>query len=147
MEVKEVRSLGALASRSWVPRMPEPPGSHFLPLPSRPWQGWGKGQSIPARGQKLGSWNHDLRSQAEIQFELCAEGISLLFLFFFFELWHSHKQRYPLPQQLHHVRLLPLPFWFCCWMPEGLGGVGGEDLAHAPPPSERAAALGFLLSG
>lgn len=67
--------------------------------------------------------------------------------FFFFELWHSHKQRYPLPQQLHHVRLLPLPFWFCCWMPEGLGGVGGEDLAHAPPPSERAAALGFLLSG
>lgn len=33
---------------------------------------------------------------------------------------------------LHHIQLLPLPFWFCCWVPEGLGVV--EDLAHAAAP-------------
>lgn len=126
MEVKEVRSLGALASRSWVPRMPEPPGSHFLPLPSRPWQGWGKGQSIPARGQKLGSWNHDLRSQAEIQFELCAEGISLLFLFFFLNFGTHTSSVTPSPSSCIMFGSSHCPFGFAAGCQRAWGAWGGR---------------------
>lgn len=73
--------------------------------------------------------------------------------FFFWTLALAQVACISLPApSLHHIQLLPLPFWFCCWVPEGLGVV--EDLAHAaapcplsspPPPPEKAAALGFLL--
>lgn len=39
---------------------------------------------------------------------------------------------------LHHVQLLPLPFWFCGWVPEGLGvGVEGDPNLGLPQPQWR----------
>lgn len=50
---KEVRSPRTLSSRNWVPGVPGPPGSCFLPLPS--WQRlglWGEGVRAPlVRGE------------------------------------------------------------------------------------------------
>lgn len=71
------------------------------------------------------------RQTSSLNFALC---IDLPFLFFLD--FGTGTSNPPPPQpphtKLHQVKLLPLPFWFCCWVWEGPGEV--EDLAHASPP-------------
>lgn len=130
---------------SGVPGMPGPPGSHFLPLPSRHWQGWGRGQSTPARGQHQGVGAHDLWSQAEIHF---AECIDLPFHYF---LDFGTPTSNPPPLTPHTRSCIRsssshYPFGFAA----ACGRALGEDLAHASPPPLchlKGSSFGFLLSG
>lgn len=115
-----MRSVGALSSQSWMPGMPGPPGSHFLPLPSQHWQGWGRGQSTPAR------------QKSSLNFVLSAS----ICHSFFWTLALAQVTRHPThtPHTQNCIRLSPshYPFGFAAGCGRTCREV--ESLAHASPP-------------